>query len=81
MPANTGLTKPSCGEGDLEKEMDPLTKKYSLRLALAYIKELRKSYLRIQTLPADKEITKALEFYDRQEEAIIKKLLQTNCDS
>ena len=53
--------------------MKQITQKYFARLALVAIKNLKKSYMRIVEVRHDKkqwisnpELTKALEFFDRQ---------------
>ena len=57
--------------------MNQLTKKYWLRLALATIKDLKKSYMRVAQVRhnrtqwiSDPEMTKALGFMDKQTKEI-----------
>ena len=40
--------------------------KYKIRLELATIKELRQTYMSIQDLTPDPEVTKALEWFDKK---------------
>jgi len=55
--------------------MNTLTQKYWLRLAIAQIKDLKKSYMRAKVLPADPEITKALVWFDTEIKKVFNQLL------
>ena len=48
--------------------------KYKLRLELATIKELKQTYMSIQDLTPDPEVTKALEWFDLKEKEVYDKI-------